>query len=408
MEEKGVMEDFIGFTYNGKHSINDYKIYRTSNGSRYDDNLVPPINDKTADVPGGDGQYFFDTNYKNRQFSISIAFDSLTEEKYREMRSWLDGKEIHDLIFDEAPYKVYSAKVTGTPQLKTLCFDQDGHRVYKGEGTIQFTCYYPYAHTPNDDGMFLPSGEIIKDSALKLNMDYPCLLYFEQYLEIPEGYTVKIVWIDLISGITYSKQLPQKIEGKDYYSQGFGKNRKLCLKNLNILQKPKEGDFWLKLQFDNGSNKYYKVTTNNCLERVSSIDTDELLPKNRLIIDDYSHQLYPNKIEWMLSSGLGNQFNNGNNYGDIPAHFEVSGTLFKTNEERTINVGNCEIIIEPHPDEDYSFYWNSKNGFVGKKGLGTILTPIPYRGKSYGVLPVGENLLSGLDGLTLKYNYWYY
>ena len=67
------------------------------------------------------------------------------------MRQWLSGDGIHDLIFDELPYKVYSAKVTGTPQLKTLCFDKDGARVYKGEGAIQFTCYYPFAHTPTID-----------------------------------------------------------------------------------------------------------------------------------------------------------------------------------------------------------------------------------------------------------------
>lgn len=64
------------------------------------------------------------------------------------MRQWLNGKEIHDLIFDESPYKVYSAKVTGTPQLKTVCFEINGQREYRGEGTIQFTCYYPFAHTP--------------------------------------------------------------------------------------------------------------------------------------------------------------------------------------------------------------------------------------------------------------------
>jgi hypothetical protein len=52
------------------------------------------------------------------------------------MRQWLDGKEIHDLVFDEAPYKVYSAKVTGTPQLKTVCFSENDERIYKGEGTI--------------------------------------------------------------------------------------------------------------------------------------------------------------------------------------------------------------------------------------------------------------------------------
>lgn len=146
--------DFIGFTYNGKHCIKHFNIYRTSDGSRYNDDLVPSMNDKTADIPGGDGQYYFYTKHKTKQFSISIAFEHLTESLYREMREWLDGKGIHDLIFDEAPYKVYSAKVTGTPQLKTLCFDEKNEsgaieRIYKGEGTIQFTCYYPYAHTPN-------------------------------------------------------------------------------------------------------------------------------------------------------------------------------------------------------------------------------------------------------------------
>lgn len=139
--------DFIGFSFNGKHSYDDFGVYRVSDGSRYNDNLIPTMTDKTADVPGGDGQYFFKTNYKTRQFSVSIAFDRLTEEKYRQMRQWLDGQTIHDLVFDELPYKSYSAKVSGTPQLKTLCFDEDGQRIYKGEGIIQFTCYYPFAHS---------------------------------------------------------------------------------------------------------------------------------------------------------------------------------------------------------------------------------------------------------------------
>ena len=114
--------DFIGFTYNGKHSYNDFGIYRVIDGDRYTEDLVPQMNDKTADMTGANGQYFFGTTHKNRTFSISIAFDNLIEEKFREMRTWLDGKDIHDLIFDETPYKVYSAKVTGTPQLKTICF----------------------------------------------------------------------------------------------------------------------------------------------------------------------------------------------------------------------------------------------------------------------------------------------
>ena len=117
--------DFIGFTYNGKHSYDYFKIYRTSEGNRYNNDLVPAMTDKTADMPGGDGQYFFNTTYKNRVFSVPIAFDKLTETKLREMRQWLNGEGIHHLIFDELPYKVYSAKVTGTPQLKVICFNDE-------------------------------------------------------------------------------------------------------------------------------------------------------------------------------------------------------------------------------------------------------------------------------------------
>jgi predicted phage tail component-like protein len=118
--------DFIGFTYNGKHCITNFNIYRVSDGERYNDNIIPTMTDKTVDVPGSDGQYFFDTKHKTKQFSVSVAFDNVTEAQYRAMREWLDGKGIHDLIFDEAPYKVYSAKVTGTPQLKTICFEESG------------------------------------------------------------------------------------------------------------------------------------------------------------------------------------------------------------------------------------------------------------------------------------------
>ena len=105
--------DFIGFTYNGKHSFYDLGIYRTSNGSRYDETLTPSLTDKTADATGRDGQYYFYTTAKNRTFTVSYAFDSLTENGLRELKKTFDGRAIHDLIFDEAPYKTWSAKVTG-------------------------------------------------------------------------------------------------------------------------------------------------------------------------------------------------------------------------------------------------------------------------------------------------------
>lgn len=141
--------DFIGFTYNGIHSYRDLGIYRTSDGSRYNENLTATMTDKTADVPGGDGQYYFGTTFKNRTFTVNYAFDNLSEAGIRSIKNLFCGADIHDLVFDEVPYKVWSAKVTGTATLKHLAFEEDGKRVYKGEGSVTFTCYYPYARTPD-------------------------------------------------------------------------------------------------------------------------------------------------------------------------------------------------------------------------------------------------------------------
>lgn len=166
--------DFMGFTYNGVHSIRDLKIYRVSNGSRYDFPLAPTITDKSMEIPGNDGMYYFNSFHKQRQFTINIAFRDLTETNLRRLRQLFNGKEVGELIFDETPYKAYAAKITGTPTIKAICFDETKsggglERIYRGEGTLQFTCYQPYACTPDwvwvkDGSTFTKSGKCKYDS----------------------------------------------------------------------------------------------------------------------------------------------------------------------------------------------------------------------------------------------------
>ena len=100
MEREGTA--FIGFTYNGKHSIDDFGIYRTSDGNRYNYNLIPQLNDKTVDIPGGHGQYYFNSTYKTRQFSIPIAFDKLQEDKFYKM----ELQDLNKLKFSFNPYNL--------------------------------------------------------------------------------------------------------------------------------------------------------------------------------------------------------------------------------------------------------------------------------------------------------------
>lgn len=144
MRDKIISNDYIGFTFNGVHS-SQLGIVRTSDGSRFNENLLPTIQDKTVQVPGGDGTYYLGSYYTQKAFSIPFAFDDLTEQEFVELKSWIGDKGIHSLVFDENPYKAYQAKVTGSATIKHIPFEEEGARIYKGEGTIQFTAYYPFA-----------------------------------------------------------------------------------------------------------------------------------------------------------------------------------------------------------------------------------------------------------------------
>lgn len=144
-----VKGDFISFTYNGVHST-ELGIVRVSSSNRYNDQLIPTSKEKTSESIGMNGTYFFKTYYTSREIVLNIAFDEVTEDRIRLMRQIFGDQKEHQLVFDDEPYKVYYAKVNGQPRLKYICFnDYEKNpvaRVYKGEGTINFICYDPFAH----------------------------------------------------------------------------------------------------------------------------------------------------------------------------------------------------------------------------------------------------------------------
>lgn len=163
--------DFLGFTFNGLHSYLDLKAIRTSDGDRYNVNLTPETTDLTAENPSADGMYYFNSYHKTKKFNLNFAFERLTDVNIRSWKQLCANKKLGDLIFDEEPYKVYTAKITGQPSLKFIPFDESSNsgttRVYRGEGNIEFTCYWPYAHTPDKDTKvsekILPEGKFGMD-----------------------------------------------------------------------------------------------------------------------------------------------------------------------------------------------------------------------------------------------------
>lgn len=144
------MRDFTGFRFGNTHS-EDLHLVVVSSGSRYEKNLLPDPQDSTVEVPGGDGEYYFGQVFKNRSFTVNVAFDSVSEKDFRRISQIFANDKPQDLVFDEMPFKTYRAKLSNKPDFKFICFtDRDtGERVYKGEGTLNFICYYPYAYCFN-------------------------------------------------------------------------------------------------------------------------------------------------------------------------------------------------------------------------------------------------------------------
>lgn len=157
-----IYEPFVGLTYNGVHS-STLGLYRVSDGSRYNEDLLPSFSDKTVERTGADGMYYFGSNYEQKNWSIEFAFDHVTREQLDKIKRLFGkgAKQPLRLVFDEdldwtditGPTttdtlfvnKYYMAKVAQPPQLKILCFEEEKNGIvediFKGELTVEFTSY---------------------------------------------------------------------------------------------------------------------------------------------------------------------------------------------------------------------------------------------------------------------------
>lgn len=147
------MADFTGFYFDDIHS-STYHILRVSDGDRYKEGLFPEFEDRAVELVGGDGSIYEGTDYKQTEFTINIAFDSITEQDFKDIKKWLQPNKIKSFRFDERPYKAYWAKLRTRPVFEYVCFleeNRDGflgtkERVYKGEATLEFIAYDPFGY----------------------------------------------------------------------------------------------------------------------------------------------------------------------------------------------------------------------------------------------------------------------
>lgn len=169
--------DYTDFHF-GKYYTKDLHLVVVSSNDRYEKNLLPDPQDYTEEVPGADGAYYFGQLYRDREISCNIAFDKITEQDFRKISQIFSTDIPQDLVFDEMPFKTYKAKLKSKPEFTYICFKdrKTGERVYKGEGTLNFVCYFPYAYCFNryvvraaDYYLETPPETIIKHSSLYEN-----------------------------------------------------------------------------------------------------------------------------------------------------------------------------------------------------------------------------------------------
>lgn len=411
--------DFVGFTYNGKHSYRDLKIYRTSNGGRYEENILPTLTEKTASVDGMVGQYYFGTQVGPRTLNISFAFDDVTEAGLQEIKRTFCGDDIHDLIFDEEPYKVYSAKVTGTATVKHLCFDKEGNRRYRGEGSVQFTCYYPYAHS---------RGVVSKENNASTTQTVKYLYNSESNKYILEGEETVLMQCGVIVKKKEIITLPSYVSAATlYYCDVDGEHSMQCETNACQIQNLSDELVMLtKVTYTLASNlsskpylwkdslaplyftietTQYDYTSKGCFE----VSTRALSGK---VLNHYNIVDFPTKWQWGQACGLPLHIDDGSNHGEMPAPFVLEATEGEIDKGTRFTVNTNSITVG---EKCVGLIWNSKNGLVKATAESDSTTrAILYSGNSISTIPVGASgQATGLNGTTpvaatANFDYWYY
>lgn len=190
MAKQDYQGPYLGFWFNGHHS-SEFNIVRVSTSNRYSEDMSPDIKDIVVERPGGDGSYYFGSTYQSKNFTVNFAFDSMTEEEYQQYNIWVNNKKPAKFSFDEwnetwnKVTKYYMAKISSNATLKFVCFDEQGQRVYKGEGSLTFNCQFPFIieEKISEDGSIKIESELSSPVRISISHTTPSSLpkQFEIY-----------------------------------------------------------------------------------------------------------------------------------------------------------------------------------------------------------------------------------
>jgi predicted phage tail component-like protein len=180
--------EFIGFSFNGIH-CSAYGLTAVSSGLTQQP-LYADFENRTIEVPGRDGAYYFGTKVKTRNFSISTAFENMTSANKKSILNWLNPNTVGKLTFDEAPYKYYYVKISSPPSFSFVPFEKNitngKQHIFKGTIDIEFLATDPYGYS---DYAIISQVPIWNGTVFTEHSDYPTnAVHFYDATHLPGWY----------------------------------------------------------------------------------------------------------------------------------------------------------------------------------------------------------------------------
>ena len=403
--------DYIGFVYDGYHSVRDLKIYRTSSGNRYNLFANSSYQDDTY-AEGIEGQTFLKSKIKSISFQIPFAFDSLTKEDIKKIKQIFSSTKVCEISFDERPYVAYDVKLSQPLKLDYLVFEEDGKDVYKGEGNLQLVCYDGCGHTPHYTDWENPK-DVLRTSYAKT---YPMGLY------LPNG--------------TYQLQKMGSESNFSYQLKGFTDEDTALLASMieytgnnvsyyNINKEGAKGILIKEILIDSLEDEIAYPVVPNAIYK-TDFSTDEpfaifdgygFVCENKKTLNGYSYGKYPTKFEWTNFSFLPwydekfeKDYDETNlsitNRGELPMPIKFSS--MRTQKLINFNVTITEVTGTYHCD--------TKTGKIVRNSARN--QALQFKGNSMGFLLVGDTQKYSSKNLGqtsdipflqgLQYDYLYY
>lgn len=161
------MDNYIGFTYNGKRlgfdDGSDFSgfIINSSDDLRFYN--APNFSNSFTEIPFGERTYFTGVTKTNKTFNFNIQLDKILLSEYRDFLEWLNPDSSGKLIFDYNPNYCYEVKLNSITEGQFQVVKNSTHNedFYYVSLSLSFITLHDFAAEWIGTDVFYPNGSLV-------------------------------------------------------------------------------------------------------------------------------------------------------------------------------------------------------------------------------------------------------